>query len=204
MKKIIIICLFILLFLISLSFLLSDTKEKVKVASCPTFYYMIEKLENIDWVEIVKTSSTAESLKLYEEGVVDAVISGRPLKENEPDLISEKISKGYDFIYQEEFNMWEEEMELISFYTNLPFEEIIADFKYITEDNLIKIEGDVADYIKEGVVITSLDGYLIGGTAQIYKSDFRRVRLTRLPRIHYSKNIDQNKLKIIKDTIRET
>ncbi len=203
MKKTIIILSLILCTLVVANIFFIDKKEDITVASCPTFYYMLEKIEYLEPVKIIKTTSTAESIMLYKEGEVDIVISGRPLKENEPNLVSEIIGKGYDFIYREEFPMWEEEMELISFYTNLPFEEVIADFEYITEDNLIKIEGEVTDYIKEGVVITRLEGRLIGGTAQIYKPDFSRVRLTRLPRMHYKENINQKTLNTIKEIIIE-
>lgn len=203
MKKTIIILSLILCTLVVANIFFIDNKKDITVASCPTFYYMLEKIEYLEPVKIIKTTSTAESIMLYKEGEVDIVISGRPLKENEPNLVSEIIGKGYDFIYREEFPMWEEEMELISFYTNLPFEEVIADFEYITEDNLIKIEGEVTDYIKEGVVITRLEGRLIGGTAQIYKPDFSRVRLTRLPRMHYKENINQKTLNTIKEIIIE-
>ncbi len=203
MKNLIIISFVLLTTLILLYFYFDNNEENIVIASCPTFYYILEKTNDVDWIETVKTSSTADSIKLYKEGKVDIVISGRPLKENEPELVSEKIGRGYDFIYREEFSMWEEEVELLSFYTNLSFQEIINDFEYITEDNLIKIEGNIEDYIEEGVVITSLEGRLIGGTAQIFKSDFSRVRLTRLPRIHYEKNMNKEKLDIIKSIIRE-
>lgn len=203
MKNIIVIFLLLLIILLILYSILSIDEENITVVSCPTFYYMLEKIEDINWIKIIETESTAESIKLYKEGKADIIISGRPLKEYEPKLVSEKIGKGYDFIYKDDFPMWEEEMKLLTFYTNLPPEEIITDFKYITEDNLIKIEGDVKDYIKESVVITSLDGVLVGGTAQIFKPDFSRVRLTRLPRIHYEKNINKKKLSIIKNIIKE-
>ncbi len=203
MKKIIITSFGLLVTFIFVYFYFNNNEENIIIASCPTFYYMLEKIDDVYWVKTIKTSSTADSIKLYKEGKVDVVISGRPLKENEPDLISEKIGRGYDFIYHEEFPMWEEEMELLSFYTNLSFQEIINDFEHITENNLIQIEGNIEDYIDKGVVITSLEDRLIGGTAQIYKHDFSRARLTRLPRIHYRKNINKKKLDIIKSIIRE-
>lgn len=203
MKKIIIISSILLIVLI-IFYLVSDNKEKsMIVVACPTFHYMLEKLEDKSWVEVLETNSTLESLVLYEEGMADIIISSRALTENEPKLVSEKIGKGYDFLYKEDFPMWEEEMDLISFYTNLPPEEIINDFKHITEENLIKMDGEIEEYIGKGVVITSLDGYLSSGMAQIYKSDFSIVRLTRLPRIHYPESINPDKLKIIKEAIKE-
>ncbi len=203
MKKIIITFFISLIILLLLYSILSVNEENITVASCPTFYYMLEKLDGVDWIKTVKTESTAESINLYEKREIDIIISGRPLKKSEPALVSEKVGKGYDFLYKEDLPMWEKEMELLTFYTNLSLEEIINDFRYITEDNLIKIEGDIESHIKDSVVITSLDGNLIGATAQIFKPDFSRVRLTRLPRIHYKENINKEKLDIIRNIIKE-
>ncbi len=204
MKKIIIISVTLLIFFVSLSILIDNKDEKeITVASCPTFYYMLDKIDDIDWVNTIKSGSTAESLEYYKKGEADVVISGRPLSEDEPKLLAEKIGRGYDFIFMESFPMWEEEMELITFYTNLDKQQIIDDFQYITEDNILKLEGDVEDYITESVVITILDDHMIGGTANIFKSDQSRVRMTRLPRIYYDDKINKNKIVAIKETIKE-
>ncbi len=212
MKKIIIISSILLLsFIILITFTNNTNEENVAiqgdeeniiVASCPTFHYVLEKLSHLDWVNTIKTNSTGDSLTSYRNGDADIVISGRPLKNSEPNLISEKIGDGYDFIFIESFNIEERDMELLTFYTDLPMQEIIDDFQHITEENLTEIDSNVVDYITKGIVITSLEDKLIGGTVNIFSSD-GRVRITRTPRIHYPENINKEKLNIIKEAVME-
>ncbi len=176
---------FFIVFLLLLVGLISLTvKEKTIVAVCPTFYYLAEEIKENKRIEIVKTESTSESLKLIERGEVDFIISGRALKENEPQMLGKKIGKGYDFIFKDEIIVLEEEMKFIPFYTDLNSEKIINDFKYISEDNLTQVENPY-DYLEKGVVIVSLEGPLIGEVVHLLRTDYSRVRLSRLPRIYY-------------------
>ncbi len=182
MKKIFIF--FFILFLIITILIFKIKDENLFIAVCPTYQYISEKIIDNESVVIIKTDSTTESLKLIEAGKVDAIISGRALKKEEPQLLSKIIGEGYDFISKDEIVIFEEEMEFVSFYTNLQTDQILDTFQYISEENLTKVE-NIKDYIEKGVVITSLDGFLIGEPVYILKEDNSRVFLSRLPRIYY-------------------
>jgi hypothetical protein len=198
MKKIFVFFLFLLL--IIATFLLKSKDEKLFIAVCPTYQYISEKIKDNESIVIVKTDSTAESLKLIKAGEVDAVISGRALKKEEPQLLSQVIGEGYDFIFKNEIIIFEEEMEFVPFYTNLQTDQIIDNFKYLSEENLTKIE-NIEDYLERGVVITSLDGFLIGEPAHILKEDNSRAFLSRLPRIYYSENFPSQHIDFLKSML---
>jgi len=195
MKKVIFTSILVLVVLTAVGFLLAEREEKLIVAGCPTFHYMLEELESSQKADVIMTDSTAESLRLIEKGAVDLIISGRALKEREPRLISEKIGAGYDFIFREEVVVLEEEMRFIPFYTDLNLEKIMEDFRHISESNLNKIE-EPRKYLEKGIVITTLDdGFLIGETVHVLEAGGSRVRLSRLPRIYYDEGISANKIK---------
>jgi hypothetical protein len=156
-------------------------KEILSVAVCPSFYNLLSGNGSID---IIKTDSTSESLELIEKGEVDAVISGRALKKEEPQLSYQIIGDGYDFLYKDEVIILEKEMEFIPFFTNIDVDKIISDFQYISKENILKVD-NVFDYLEEGVVITLLEDKLIGEVAHILKEDGTRVYLSRRPRIYY-------------------
>lgn len=195
MKKVIFTASLLLIFLITVGFLLAEKEKKPIVAACPTLHYLLEELESSQKADVIMTDSTAESLRLIEKGAVDLIISGRALKEREPRLISEKIGAGYDFIFREEVVVLEEEMRFIPFYTDLNLEKIMEDFRHISESNLNKIE-EPRKYLEKGIVITTLDdGFLIGETVHVLEAGGSRVRLSRLPRIYYDEGISANKIK---------
>jgi hypothetical protein len=160
---------------------MEDDKNGIRVAICPTFYYLLA--ENNDII-VVKTDSTSESLKLIEEKKVNAVISGRALKKKEPELFYQIIGEGYDFIYKDEVIIFEEEMEFIPFFTDLDAEKIINDFQYISEKNLSKVE-NIYNYLEKGIIITFLEDKLIEEPVHILKKDGTRLHLSRRPRIYY-------------------
>lgn len=163
----------------------AEEKEKTMfVAVCPTFYYMAEGMENNSKINIIKTGSTSESLGLFKGGTVDFIVSGRALKKGEPQLPSIKIGKGYDFIFKNEIVIYEKEMGDFLFYTNLSKEEIVQEFEYISEKNLIEVE-NIYEYLNEGIVITHLNDFSKGEIVHILKENNSRVRLSRLPRIYY-------------------
>ncbi len=174
---------------------------KIKVAVCPTFYYFFDNLKDGDNIEVFKEKSTSEGLFLMEKGSVDVVISGRPLKQGETLLLSEKIGEGYDFIYKEEIVVFEEEMSEMLFYTDLEVEKVINDFKYISSKNITKIE-KIEDYVERGVVITVLDNLLIGEVVHILNQDGSRVRLSRLPRVYYPKETPRKNIEHLKTKIK--
>ncbi|GEM_PF-4522654 len=181
-------------------------KEDIVVAACPTFHYMLEKLKDVENVRVVKTSSTGETLKMIDGEVADMGISGRPLKEGEPSLSYEVIGEGYDFIFLEEFVIREQNMSKLLFYTDIEKEKILEDFDHISNDNLVKAD-DAKEYMRDGVVITFLDGRMEGESVHILKNNGERVRLSRRPRVYYSpesriKERESIK-KVILDSIRE-
>ncbi len=180
----------------------ADFDLQIKIAACPTFYYMLEQLKDIPGVVTVKTGSTKESLNLLSEKRVDLAISGRALKTEEPDFLFEVIGPGYDFIFKNEIVIIEHEMALIPFYTNLSLKEIIRDFDYISENNLFKVE-DPYDYLDSGVIITRLDKIEKGDVVHIFKEDGSRLRYSRVPRLYYRPDFPEEKINTIKNTIKE-
>jgi len=191
MKKIIVI----LILIVVLFFLALFKKEGLpKVAACPTFYYMLEKLEK-EGIETIRTESTGESLRLLEEKEVDLVISGRGLKKGEPNFLFEKIGPGYDFFFQKELVIFEKEMEFVPFYTNLSKEKIREDFPYI--NSLEKVE-DLGSFLDQGIIITNNE--IKGETVHIFKEEGSRVRLSRLPRLYY---FDSSRVDLVRTIVKE-
>lgn len=180
----------------------SEKKYFLTVAACPTFHYMLEKIENNEEIKIIKTQSTAESLDLLRERTIDLIISGRALKSTEPKLSFKKIGSGYDFIFNEEIFILEEEMRFIPFYTNLSLEKIIEDFTFISEQNLTKTE-DIYKVLDKGIIITFLEDEMKGEMVHIFQENEERMRLSRLPRLYYSFDFEEEKVNFIKEIIKE-
>ncbi len=197
MKRIVVIFFFFLLVVTVFSFKKKD--EKLVAAVCPTYHHIFGK-DNEDII-VIKTDSTSESLELIKERDVNVVISGRALGKEEPRLLSQIIGEGYDFISSNEIIIFEEEMRFNQFYTNLEKEPIIKNFQYISEENLTKIE-DINDYLDRGIVITSLEGFLIGESVHILNKNHSRVNLSRLPRVYYFEDFPENKLDILHKALR--
>ncbi len=181
---------------------LLNKEEQIIVASCPTFYYMLEKLEGLENVKTMKTLSTNESLQMLKLNSADLVISGRPLKINEPNFLSQKIGYGYDFISSDEFLILEREMIRVPFFTDISSRDIINDFEYITENNIEEVE-NITDYLDKGIIITKIEGKTDAKFVYIIKENGSRVRLSRIPRLYYSPNFKEENLNIIKEIIKE-
>lgn len=180
-----------------------ENKEReIIVVACPTFHYILDELKDFEWIKTVKSINTAESFFLLRNNFVDAAISGRPLKKNEPDFSSQVIGEGYDFIFKEEKMVKEKEMSSFVFFTDLEKEKILEDFEYILESNLIKVER-VGEYLTEGIIITSLEDRMFGESVHILKENNMRVRLSRKPRIYYLPTFEEEKLELLKKLIKE-
>lgn len=200
-KIIFILFLFLVLFWATSYFFTEEggeAEEDLVVAACPTFHYMLEKLEDERGITGIKTESTAKSLELLGADEADLIISGRTLRENEPELLSQKIGKGYDFLFIQEALIPEEEMKFVPFYTDLKKEDIIRDFAHIAEENLTEVQ-EIENYLHKGVVITALEGALVGEPVHILDASGNRLRLSRLPRIHYFEDFPEENLSIFKD-----
>lgn len=180
-----------------------NDQESVAIAACPTFHYLLEALEGKSGINTIKTQSTAENIEMLKNDQVDLIISGRALKADEPDFEWEIIGPGYDFIFVEEIAIMENEMVFIPFYTNLDKDKIINDFHNISDDNLTQVE-NLGDYLKEGIVITRLERLSEEeNIVHIFKLDGSRIRLSRTPRLYYSKDLSQEKLDLIINLVRE-
>ncbi len=169
-------------------FQLNKDSESLRIASCPSFHHLLEKLTEEDNITTIKTGSTGESLKLLENKEVDFVISGRALKKNEPKVNYKILGHGYDFLFEQEIIVMEDEIPFVKFYTDLPTEEITKDFPQIRKETLTTVN-NIEDYLDKGIVITKLENKMIGEVAHIMKETGRRVPLSRLPRLYYSPEI---------------
>lgn len=187
-KSIIVVGIVILLVFV---FFQNKEDDKIIIASCPTFYHILDDFG--DNVDSFKTESTSESISLIRSGKVDAIVTGRPFKEGEPILDCIKIGHGYDFVSQNELVITAEEMKDYSFYTNLELESIINDFENITADNLFKVD-NISDFLDRGIVVTALDNVLIGETVHILTRHGNRVDLSRLPRICFLDGFIENRI----------
>ncbi len=172
-------------------------KEDFIVAACPTFHHLLDNFE-ID--NVIKTESTAQSLMLIQQKEVDFLISGRALRQQEPKLDYLIIGRGYDFLFEQELIIPEQDMKYITFYTDLDKQEIINDFQYISEDNLNEVK-DINLYLDKGIIITNLPGKLIGEPVHIITSNNSRVPFSRLPRLYYYPNSSQEKIDFIIERI---
>jgi hypothetical protein len=181
---------------------LEHPESPIVITACPTFYYMLEKIENEENIKIIKSQTTTESLYLLEKEEVDLVISGRALKQNEFNFLSKKIGHGYDFVSEKEMYIVENQMKDFIFYTNLNFEKIIEDFNFISENNLTKTENPF-EYLNRGIAIISLENNLEGELVHILKNDGSRIRISRIPRLYYKDNIPEEKINFIEEIIKE-
>ncbi len=167
----------------------NEKTKEVTVASCPTFYYMLDKLEK-EGIEVVKTRSTAESMEKLIDGKADFFISGRALMPEEPDFFAEVIGPGFSFIYKESIYMHEKEMAHVPFYTDLSTSKIKERFPLIDE-NLYEV-GDVYDYLEEGIGITSFENtdYSRSKVVHVFQDNGNRSRYSRIPVIYYLEKKD--------------
>lgn len=203
MKKSTIFIISVILIFFILFFLLigiNENKREIFVGGCPTFYSLLDELKDIEKINIVKTGSTEESLKMLDSGDLDIVISGRALKENEFEFNYKNIGYGYDFISNNEFVIKEDEMIFIPFYTDLDSRKIINDFQHISLKNIKEVD-NIDNYLDKGVVITFLDDRIKGEVVHIFDDRDLRVRLSRNPRIYYLNKIEEDIFKKIEIAI---
>ncbi len=182
----------------------AEEKEEVVVAACPTFYYLLEKIEDKEHVVAIKTNSTAETVSLLQEEKIDFGIGGRPLTEKEEKIKHLVIGKGYDFIATQGFTLPEQEMAYFTFYTNLEKEEILRDFQYIKEENLVKIN-NIHDYLNKGVAITKIEERMPQGAESVHivKENGQRVRLSRKPRVFFLPETDIERFLLLEGVVEE-
>ncbi len=186
-----------------------SSNQELKVAACPTFYYMLEKLEE-EGIIAIRTESSAENFQLLEEGKADIVISGRALKKGDIErfdyLLFDIIGPGYALHFKEEIMILEEEMQFVPFYSYIDNKKIIEDFSYISEQNLQEIERqEINKYMEKGVVITSLakSFEIKGELVHVFKEDGSRLRLSRAPVLYYPPVFNKAGVELVQELIEE-
>ncbi len=164
-----------------------EQKEDLKIAGCPTFYYLLENLEK-EGFSVIKTASTAESLAYLGLGVVDFAISGRRLVPSEPEFSFKVIGDGFSVFSGQSFTILDKEMDLYNFFTDLDVEEILEKFEYISKDKIFEVE-DVYDYLDYGIIITSSQNtdYSRAEIVNIFLENGKRHRYSRIPHLYYFK-----------------
>lgn len=134
---------------------LKQNVNDLTAALCPTVHYMAEELED-EGIEVVKASSTPDSLDYLQKGLVDFSICSRLPAPGEPEFSYQIIGDGYSFFSADGFMISEEEMEHFNFFTDLPVEDVLEKFSYISQDRIMNVE-DVYEYVREGIVITDVE-----------------------------------------------
>ncbi len=182
------------------SSLSTSMESRTVVAACPTFHYMLEVLEK-EGFDVVKTSSTSESIKLFLKEETDFFISGRRLKPSEPSPFFKILGPGFSLLASHEIVILEEEMEKILFYTDLDLEEILEKFPFL-QNNLLKVE-DIYEYLNKGVLITSVENtdYRKAEPVHVLGPSGKRSRFSRTPLLYYSK--EEHKTEEIVRILRE-
>ncbi len=176
--------------------------KDLNIAVCPTFYYMGEKLEEEGFF-VIRTESTCENLQLMEEGKAHFSISGRGLLENNPFFPSLTIGPGYVFLSNEPFVIRENKMNIVPFFTDISPEEIKKDFSDISDELTIEKVDNIEKYLEKGVVITSVINEKKGKLVHLLREDDSRVRLARVPRLYYLPSVSEEKVKIVKNIVKE-
>jgi hypothetical protein len=165
-----------------------EVDSTLRIAACPSFHHLLDKLTEEENIITIKTSATGESLKLLSNKEVDFIISGRALKPNEPSLEYKILGHGYDFLFEQEIMITEDEMPSIKFFTDLPIAEITKDFPQIPQANIVKID-NIEKHLNQGIIITRLENEIKGDVAHIMQETGRRVALSRLPRLYYHSEV---------------
>lgn len=173
------------------------------VASCPTWYYLLELLESHDF-EVIGTNSTAESLYLLENNIADFILAGRALKPEEPQLLGEIIGHGYSFIADKEMVITEADMWDYNFFTDQDKQEILQYFPNIKLEKITEVE-DVYNYLEQGIVITSIGNtdYSRSEMVHVFGENGLRYRFSRTPKIYYHDFLEDETLLLVKSITSE-
>ncbi len=192
MKRTFIISACTLIFLSGVLTINKPEEETLIIAACPTFHYILDEID----LKGIRTESTAKSLELLENGNVDLVISGRPLKIDEADFFFEIVGSGYDFVSVNGMIINESEMSSMIFYTDMDIKDVLSDFKYLSDENLNEVD-DIDDYLDKGIVITQLNE-MKGENVHVFKNNGHRVRSSRRPRLYFKSHPDKEIIERIK------
>lgn len=151
-----------------------ESSSTVKVATCPTFYESLNKLNNKSDYSIILTSSTGASLAMLRRGQVDYVLGGRILYPNEANFNQQIIGEGFSFLSQRNFSVYDYDLYSYPIYSDLSEDLLRENFGNLDYN----IVDDVYDHLNENLVITSWEN-----------TDFSRAEIVHLLRVDGSKNI---------------
>ncbi len=178
-----------------------EVEENIVIAGCPTFYYMLEKLEK-EGFGVAMTASTKDNFELMKRGEADFAISGRGLIESERFYPSLLIGPGYVLLFEEEVVVQKEELEGVNFFTDLSKEDVLRDFSFILENNLYEVDV-VEPYFSKGIVITSHVNENKGRLVHLINEKGERVRISRIPRLYYNEGAEDAVIEEIKRVVSE-
>ncbi|MEX0918472.1 MAG: hypothetical protein WDZ85_00670 [Candidatus Paceibacterota bacterium] len=165
-----------------------ETTEKIKIATCPT-YYELSKSLNLEKYQVIKTSSTAQSLVLLESGQADMILAGRTLKPTEPQMDSLLIKEGYSFLSNQEATIFVDQLNGYNIYTDLDEEELKQKFPIKN----IQAVASVDEYLDKGIIITSWENtdYNKASIVHLLEKNGERVKLSRQPTIYCPNACDE-------------
>lgn len=164
--------------------------SKIKIATCPTFYEDIKKLDQ-EKFELIFTNSSTESLDLLANANVDIVLSGRILMPEEQYFDYEIIDNAknyYSFLSNNSKHIYTDDFDSYSFFTDLELEKIKKD---LSIKNIYKVD-NVYDYLNDGVVITSWDNtdFTKSYIVHVLNSDTSRLKISRIPILYYKSDFE--------------
>lgn len=164
---------------------LADENRTLIAAICPTVHYMTEDLKE-EGFEVIKASSTPESLSYLENGEVDFAICSRIPAPGEPNFSHEVIGEGYSFFSGEEMLVMEETMGNYTYFTDQFVSKVLSRFPNIPYEKITRVE-DVYDYIDSGIIITTVENtdYSVSEVVHIFNEDGERVRFSWAPVLYY-------------------
>lgn len=158
-----------------------SSKEKVKIAACPTCFKLASNIDTTKY-EVIPTKSTAESLELLESGHVDMILAGRTLKPNEPKYNSILISDGYSFLSSKSMAFNVKDLDSFTIYTDIDPNKIKSLFNV---DKVIQVK-DVYEHISDGIIVTSWENtdYTRAEMVHLLDDTGERVALSRRPTLY--------------------
>lgn len=161
----------------------SLVQEKIKIAVCPTYYELSDKLD-INKYQIIKTNSTAQSVNLLNNNEVDIILSGRTLKPDEPQLNHLLIGDGYSFLSNQELTIYIDQLNQYNIYTDLSNTEELKEKLFTKKIETVK---NVYEYLDKGIVITSWENtdYDKIKIVHLLEENGERVKLSRRATVYY-------------------
>ena len=161
-------------------------KKEVIVATCPTFENILYQTDFI----VRKTQSTSQSLQLLKLWYVDYVLWWRTSKSGEIYQEYKILWSGYSFLHKENKSIFDKDLQVEIFYTDLDKPEDIKEIFWIK--NLERVE-NIYDYVENNIIITSWENtdYNKADIVHVLHPNWERYIQSRIP-ILYCKNKCEN------------